>query len=203
MFNRFIAELEAKLKSGLPGENAQYIMAPESRKNYIHIGNYIHAGVLLLIFPIENVPNFVLMKRPEYNGVHSGQISLPGGKSEPVDLNIEQTALRETYEEMGVSSNNIKIIGKLTSLKVPVSGFEIFPFVGYTEIHPIWSPDPLEVEKIIEVPLKTLLNDSVLIIETWNLQGSDVKVPFYLLNNEKVWGATAMILSEFVSLLKT
>jgi 8-oxo-dGTP pyrophosphatase MutT (NUDIX family) len=141
------------------------------------------------------------MKRPDYDGAHSGQISFPGGKVETDDENLEQTALRETSEELGILKNKIQILGKLSPLKIQVSGFEVNPFVGFINEKPFWKPDPDEVAYLIEAPVTELLNPSISKIENWKLHNTNVDVPFYKIENEKIWGATAMILSEFIEII--
>lgn len=142
------------------------------------------------------------MKRPEYEGSHSGQISLPGGKIEINDTSLAHTALRETNEELGISEENIQILGNLTSLKIQVSGFEVNPFVGFLKVKPLWKPDPNEVKYLIETPVNTLLDPSTTMVENRNLHNKNIDVPFFYIRNEKIWGATAMILSEFVEIIK-
>ncbi len=158
------------------------------------------AAVLILLYPVNDTLNFVLMRRTEYKGVHSGQISLPGGKREDNE-SFEQTALRETFEELGVS-DPVAILGPLTPIYVPPSDFEIHPFVGYLPQRPIWSPDPNEVAEIVEAPLQLLLDPQIKAVEDWMRYGSPVSVPFYRIGEHKVWGATAIMLSEFEARLR-
>ncbi len=165
------------------------------------------AGVLVLLYPLPNRNgeaelHFALMKRTEYPGVHSGQISLPGGRREG-DETFEQTALRETAEELGAPADQIEIIGALGSLYVPPSDFEIYPTVGYTSARPQWRPDPSEVAEILEVPLNLLIDDSVKGHETREVAGNKLQIGYYLVSAHKVWGATAAMLSEFEQRLRT
>jgi 8-oxo-dGTP pyrophosphatase MutT (NUDIX family) len=158
------------------------------------------AAVLILLYPVSNTLSFVLMRRTEYEGVHSGQISLPGGKCEDNET-FEQTALREAYEELGVSEP-VDILGPLTPIYVPPSDFEIHPFVGCLGHRPVWSPDSTEVAEIIEAPLHLLLDPHIKAVEDWIRYDKPFTVPFYRIGEHKVWGATAIMLSEFETRLR-
>jgi 8-oxo-dGTP pyrophosphatase MutT (NUDIX family) len=186
----------------LPGERAQNKMVPKGIRNFPQNDNPpSSAAVLLLIFPVNSEPYTVFIKRTEYPGVHSGQISLPGGRIEATDVDLQHTALRETSEELGISSDNIKIIGKLSPLFIPVSRFEVNPYVGYTNYKPDWKPDFNEVTYAIETSIKELSSPQVVKSEIWHIHGNNLNVPFYHVKNEKIWGATAMIIAEFLEML--
>ena len=176
---------------------AQLRMAPQPRpfRRDDVPGTAKLAAVLVLLYPVGGALSFVLMRRTEYEGVHSGQISLPGGKREDNET-FEQTALRETFEEVGVS-DPVEILGALTPIYVPPSDFEIHPFVGYLPRRPLWSPDPNEVAEIIEAPLQLLLDPSIKGVEEWTRNGKPFTAAFYRIAHHKVWGATAIMLSEF------
>lgn len=185
---------------------AQLRMAPRPRpvRAPAKPGQPRQAGVLLLLYPdAAGDLTFVLMQRPEYPGVHSGQISLPGGKREG-DESFAQTALRETCEELGVCEG-IDLLGPLEMLYIPPSDFEVYPVVGYSAERPGWSPDPTEVAAVIETPLATLLDDSIKGQE--EVFRPDVNMTltifYYLIQGHKVWGATAAILSEVEARLRT
>lgn len=155
-------------------------------------------GVLLLLYPHDGELYVVLTQRPDYPGVHSGQISFPGGRHEPPET-LQTTALRETHEEIGVPAAAITILGELTRVYILPSDFEVHPFVGYhAGGRPTFMPDPREVAAIIEAPLRRLLDPATRHEEEWQLRGAAVAVPFFALDEHKVWGATAMMLSEFV-----
>lgn len=188
--------------NNLPGEESQFKMIPSIRPNLnwdkIHKSNPTKASVLLLVYPFNNDDcKFVLIQRNEYNGAHSAQISLPGGKHEGNESR-EQTALRETYEEIGVDANQIELISPLSKVWVSPSKFLVTPFVGIATEKPQFEKDNFEVAEIIEVKLSEFLKDEC--ISTSTVNSSYVKnliVPSFNLNNKIVWGATAMILSEF------
>ena len=186
----------------LPGEKVQLRMAPKGIRNFPPNKNMPNpAAVLILLFPVIDEPYTVLMKRTEYQGAHSGQISLPGGKIEAIDVDLAQTALRETKEELGILSEKINIIGKLTPLFIPVSGFDVHPYVGVITEKPDWNPDLNEVSYLIETSISELASAAVIKSEMRQLFGNELEVPFYHLHNEKIWGATAMMISEFLQIV--
>jgi 8-oxo-dGTP pyrophosphatase MutT (NUDIX family) len=190
----------------LPGFDAvaaQQRMAPTPRpfRRTGLAGQPQLAGVLIVLYPVDSILTFVLMRRAEYEGVHSGQISLPGGKQEGNET-FEQTALREAHEEVGVSGP-VEILGSLTPLYVPPSDFEIHPVVGSVPRCPVWKPDPAEVAEIIEVPLYDVLDPRLKVTEEWTRYGELFTVPLYRFGNHRVWGATAIILSELEARLRT
>jgi 8-oxo-dGTP pyrophosphatase MutT (NUDIX family) len=159
------------------------------------------AAVLILLYLVDGQLCFALMRRTEYEGVHSGQISLPGGSREG-DETFEQTALRETREEFGVTGA-VEILGALTPIYVPPSDFEIHPFAGYIEQRPVWVPDPDEVAEILEVPLNLLFDESVKGVDERVFDdGVKRMLPYYRVTTHKVWGATAAMLSEFETRLR-
>ncbi len=161
----------------------------------------IPSAVLILIYPTEDELRFILTKRTEFVDHHKGQISLPGGVMNR-DESLNETALRETMEEIGIDPNLIDIFGNLSPLHVKVSGFEIHPFVGWIDHEPVIVPSPQEVEDVISVSLGDLLDDNNLKEEEWAIRGYPVRVPYFQFNQAKVWGATAMILAEFKQVLK-
>jgi len=199
---KLIQLLKLQLGFPLPGVPYQLKLAPESRSVIIPAQQKIDAGVLLLIFPnSKNEPSLVFMKRASYDGHHSGQISFPGGKFELTDKSLEETAIRETYEEIGIDINKIQVIGKLTELHIPISGFLVHPFVAWSESTLNFTVDKNEVEYLIFITLNELLNMPV--SETsCEYKNTMVRVPFYNIQNEMVWGATSMILSEFIEVLQ-
>jgi 8-oxo-dGTP pyrophosphatase MutT (NUDIX family) len=160
------------------------------------------AGVLLLLYPIDGILSFILTRRTELVATHKGQISLPGGAQE-IGETPRQAALRETCEELHICLDETSLIGELAPLHVAASGFTIHPFVGYTPVCPTFEPDPAEVAEVIETPLSLLLDDSVKVTEHWTYSGIEMDVPFYRIRNQIVWGATAIILSEFEGRLRT
>jgi 8-oxo-dGTP pyrophosphatase MutT (NUDIX family) len=155
------------------------------------------AGVLILLYPVDGRLAFVLTRRTEMVATHRGQISLPGGAREPQDATLADTALRETCEELSTCQGDIRILGSLTPLRVVVSGFVIHPFVAHIAYRPDFTPEPTEVAEILEMPLLDLLDDSIKVEERWDFQGVPRDIPFYRIKGLPLWGATAIILSEF------
>jgi len=158
-------------------------------------------GVLLLVYPIGDRLHVALTRRTEQVANHKGQISLPGGAREPADRTLLATALREASEELGVHSDELQILGPLTPFYIPPSDFCIQPFVAYTPRRPSFRLEPNEVAELLEMPLALLLDPATRQQGTWELRNRPVVVPFYRLGKHRIWGATAMILSEFEVLL--
>ena len=184
--------------------SAQLRMAPKARplrrppdKN----GRARQASVLVLLFPAEAGLSFVLLRRA-YNphDVHSGQISLPGGAREDGETPV-QTALRETREELGITET-VEVLGTLGALYVPPSDFEVQPVVGHVPAHPLWRPNPNEVREVLECPVQWLLDDMHKASGELLVHGHTVHTPWYDVRGYRVWGATAIILSEFEQRLR-
>lgn len=160
------------------------------------------ASVLMLFYPdSNNDTRLVLMLRNKYKGVHSNQISLPGGKVDRLDKSLKDTALRETHEEIGLHKDDIDIVGELSSVYIPPSNFNVFPFVGYSSKTPKFVPDSKEVSLILNPKLDYILNMNIIesVVEVNN---STQKVPSFLIDNHILWGATAIMIHEFVLLFK-
>jgi 8-oxo-dGTP pyrophosphatase MutT (NUDIX family) len=197
------ADLRAALQQPLPGIAAQIKLAPEYRLESLRAAPPAEAraaGVLLLLYPFDSAWHFPLMKRVEDGLVHGGQISLPGGSQEPGE-SLRETALREACEEIGAACAGVEVLGQLSAIYIPPSNFLVTPIVGCVERRPDFDCDPREVAELIEVPLRTLFDRDVVKREPWSLRGVTVEVPFFQIGPHKVWGATAMILSEFSMLL--
>ena len=204
-FLRFITQLKITINKDLPGEESHQkmrVIYDQSIELPFSKINSTPAAVLILLYLADNEIYFFLTKRTDDLKHHKGQISLPGGTQEGNEKLID-TALRETQEEIGINKTSISIIGSMTPLFVPVTGFMINPFIGYSlnKLEP--TPDPLEVEAIFSVNISDLLNEANRTIEQRNIRGYDVEVPYFKLNNYEVWGATSMILSEFRDLIKS
>lgn len=205
---KYAQQLSGLLHNGLPGITAQELMAPSNRKELIDLNNQGQnartSGVLVILFPDESGELCTIFtKRMEYKGVHSGQISFPGGKSEPQDQNLLQTALRETSEEIGIQVDEKNILGRLSDLFVPPSNFIISPFVALLDKLPVTKPDPTEVAEIFSVPLSHCLVPESTIQKSYKTSfGQEIPVPGYLFKNFFIWGATAMIYSELLWIIK-
>src|SRR5690606_22908133 len=156
-------------------------------------------AVLMLLYPIENKLHTLLMLRPIYKGTHSGQISFPGGKMEPEDEDTIATALRETHEETGVEPASVEIIGKLSDVYIPPSRFLVKRYIGFRTKKPHLIPDPREVEALIEAPIEALLEkanirEKSIFISALN---AEIQAKYFDIFGHTVWGATAMMISEF------
>lgn len=206
MIRDFISRLEDRLKRPLPGAEAQKRMMPvESTVDRFDLNqsNARVGGVLILFYPRGNDIYIPLTQRHDYGGTHGGQISLPGGKREEDDTDLECTALRETHEEIGVKSADIRVIGKLTDLYIPPSNFRVTPVVGYTTSSPQFDIDPYEVKELVETPLSLLVRESTVKRKDILVGGSyRLHAPFFDIAGKTVWGATAMMLAELVELIR-
>ena len=197
-------QIRVAFRRPLPGLAAQLQLAPEYRIASLRAtppANARPAGVLILLYPFRHEWHFPLIHRTD-NGddSHRGQISLPGGSQESGE-SLRQTALREACEEIGAAGRDIEVIGALSPIYIPPSNFLVTPTVGWVEQRPNFHCDSAEVAELIEVPLATLFDPAVVRREEWELRGMKVEVPFYQIGPHKVWGATAMILSEFSMVL--
>lgn len=197
MGSNFIRNLESELKNKLPGRLSQNKMAPAAPREYYPAEFTGKAGVLILLFPHNGELSIVLIKRTEYPGPHSGQVSLPGGKAEKTDSSQIDTALREAREETGIDTGKVNVLGTLTPLYIPVSDTEVLPVVGYTGKQPQFKINAREVEYLIQIPVKHLAGKTLITERDLRIRDQVIRAPGYLINNEYIWGATAMILSEF------
>ncbi len=198
-----IEDIRLALQHPLPGLAAQIKLAPEYRISSLRNeppADARPAGVLILLYSYHNEWYFALMKRVEDGLTHSGQISLPGGSREAGE-SIRETALREACEEIGAACAEVDVLGQLSTLYIQPSNFLVTPTVGYVADRPDFKCDPREVAELIEVPLAMLFDPSVVKREPWTLRDVQVEVPFFQIGAHKVWGATAMILSEFKMIL--
>lgn len=190
------------LKKPRPGFKAQTRMMPRPRAPSVSDEPARDGAVLLLLYPFDGRLHLVLTRRTEHLPNHKGQISLPGGAREPGE-SFEETALREAHEELSLDPADIVVLSRLTPLYISPSNYCIRPVVGYVRVRPAFRPDPREVAEALEVPLATLLDPSTVREEDWRLRGTVVRVPFFAVNEHKVWGATAMVLAEFVDLVRS
>lgn len=183
---------------------AQQLMAPVPRalrRSFTQSGQARQGAVMMLLYPGSAGLNTLLTRRPETLNSHAGQIAFPGG-AQDMGETLTQTALRETFEEVGVPPQQIEVLGTLTTIYIPVTDYEVHPFVGWMPARPIFYPNVHEVAELVETPLTLLLEPATRVVETWQLHGFDVRVPFFQVDGHKVWGATAIILSEFVERLR-
>ncbi len=205
-FQLFESILNQRLTRSLPGTLAHEKMVPPTRKasllNPIPLKNVKLSAVLMLLYPNYDALNFALIKRADYNGVHSDQIALPGGQYENSDDDLEFTALRESQEEVGIDIKKVRISGRLSEIYIPPSNFRVQPYVGFYPEKPVFQVDGVETTRVIEVAITDFINPDLQVEESIiSREGKEVKVPCFYLNGEIVWGATAMILSEFLMVL--
>lgn len=207
-FNLFFDVVTNVLNVELPSTSSHLKMAPSERIKLIKDFNYDinsvrKAAVMMLFYPKNDITHLVLIIRNSYPGVHSSQIAFPGGKVEEYDENLRQTALRETYEEIGINPNNINIVKDFSSIYIPPSNFLVYPFLGVSQTELTFVLQEEEVAGIIELPLSTLLDDSIItnkILET--SYSNAIEVPVFQIEEHSVWGATAMMLIELKDVLK-
>lgn len=204
VFDAFIHTLTHDLQQPLPGPRAQFDMAPRPRAGAQPgdrpAADARRSGVLILFYPVRGDIYFPLILRPVYPGVHSGQIGLPGGGLEAGDRDLTATALRETYEEIGVPRHAIRVLGALSPLYIERSNHLVLPIVGCTDARPTFHPDPHEVAQLIEVRLLDFLDPTNRRTEIWELTDRRADIPIFGVQNQVIWGATAMILSELLAL---
>ncbi len=198
-----INRLEKLLNEPLPGSTAHQMMSPAGRGDTEELIQTLlspprNSAVMIILYPDNDSLNMVMIKRPNYDGVHSGQVSFPGGKFEETDINYEATALRETFEEIGISTEKIKVIGVLSRIYIPPSNFLVYPYIGYCDETPLFTIDS-EVDRVITAPVNVLLNDEIVKQGKFMAGGNlnfQINAPYFEIDNERVWGATACILSE-------
>jgi len=200
-----IAFLGDRLKQPLPGWDAQSRMAPAGRRRdgspAAGAGAEKRSGVLILLYPRGGEVQFLLIERA-HGGNHGGQIALPGGKFERADGTVARTALRETEEETGIQAAGVSLIGPLSDLFIPVSGYRVFPVVGYMASTPVLRPNPVEVRRVIEAGLRHFLEEDLVRTGRFPTKAGRKEAPFYDYEGHRIWGATSMILSEFISLFR-
>jgi len=193
--------IKKALSQSLPGSASHKKMLPLNRElsaQHDELLRIKHSSVLLLLYIENQELNACLIKRPSHMKHHAGQIALPGGRIEKGETALE-TALRETWEEIGITGDQIEILGSLSEIYVQVSRFQIHPFVGWLDKKPGFVINKYEVEKMIYFPLKNMKN-SFAEVELETITGT-LKVPCFKFEDEIIWGATAMILSEFADVL--
>jgi 8-oxo-dGTP pyrophosphatase MutT (NUDIX family) len=202
-FDAVLERLQIVLGQGLPGAAAHALMAPRPRREWpagFDQARLRHAAGLLLVFPIHAAAYIVFTVRADTLGRHGGQVSLPGGVAEPGET-FEEAALREAHEEVGLAPDAVRVLGALTPLDIPVSGFRLHPIVAAAAERPALTPADGEVALIVEVPLADLFDPSRRVSTTRGGEGRDMTVPAFRVAGVEIWGATAMVLAEFLVLL--
>ena len=201
-FPDLVRRLERALAEPLPGARAHERLAPVPRRTWpdgFNPARIRHAAGLLLVFPIEDRAHLVLTVRADQLR-HGGQVSLPGGVVEPGET-FEQAALREAREEVALVADDLRVLGSLTPLDIPVSGFRLHPVVGVLNRRPTLAPTDGEVARILEVAIDEMTAPSALTSTVQNRDGRPLHIPLFRVAGCDIWGATAMVLSEFLTLV--
>jgi 8-oxo-dGTP pyrophosphatase MutT (NUDIX family) len=202
-FDLILEFLSVALTGPLPGAKAQRLMAPRPRRPWPDgraPEQIRYAAGLLLLFPIGGRAHTVLTVRSHTLDRHGGQVSLPGGVAEAGE-SLEQAALREAHEEVALASEDVRVLGALTPLDIPVSGFRLHPIVAAAPERPVLAPSDSEVARILEVPIGELLDPAHRITVSRSRDGQQLAVPVFQVAGVEIWGATAMVLAEFLALL--
>ena len=192
------------LNAPLPGIKAQFEMAPASRQGRAgwpeRKPHDKLSAVLILLYPRNGELYMPLFVRTAYDGPHSRQVGLPGGRYEPEDPDLQWTALRETEEEIGVSAQKVTVLGTLSKLYIPPSKFWVHPYVGFVHDTPEFIPDPGEVAQLLEIPVSEFESPNNRVVKKMPLStGLRVRVPGFEVHGHMIWGATAMMVNEFMA----
>jgi 8-oxo-dGTP pyrophosphatase MutT (NUDIX family) len=198
--------LQNEIVKGLPGTEVQWQMASSDRmiRNFPRVPSEDAraASVLILLYPYKGSLFTVFMQRPDYNGVHSGQISFPGGKQEPSDEDAIQTAIREAKEEIGINPEEIRILGTLTPLFIPVSNTLVTPVIAWIDEKPFFSCQEEEVVFIFGADIRKFYEPSIVKMKPFKIGSEMLDVKYYDYEGNMIWGATAMMLHELLVILK-
>jgi len=198
--------LKYELTKKLPGTEVQWELASSDRmiKNFPRIPgpDARIAAVLILLYPDSGLVHTIFMQRHNYDGVHGGQISFPGGKKEDTDKDIIHTAIREAEEETGIDPKGISVLGTLTPLFIPVSNMIVTPVVAWTDKKPDFNHQPEEVVFLINAELNRFLDPSILKTKPFEIRGEMINVKYFDYDGHVIWGATAMILNELLVIIK-
>lgn len=200
--------IKQKLSEPLPGLASHLKLAPTSRAKEIanYNGKIIDAkksAVMILLFHEEGDLKVIVIRRSFYVGIHAGQIAFPGGRYEEEDGNVENTAKREIEEEIGISSDKIQVLGRLTDIYVPPSNFLISIFVGYLDQRPIYKIDEREVAEVIEIDFNDFYKENIIHEKEFLVPSmqSSTKALYYQVGNIELWGASAMVMTELLDVL--
>jgi 8-oxo-dGTP pyrophosphatase MutT (NUDIX family) len=203
--NRFPELLKYELTKELPGTEVQWQMASADRmlRNYPRKAgpDARAAAVLIMLYPENHAVYTTFMQRPNYDGVHGGQISFPGGKMEPSDKDIIHTALREAQEETGIDISGLNILGTLTPLFIPVSNMLVTPVAVWIKKKPFFKIKPDEVVYLFNASLERLMDPTIIKEKPFEVRGEMINVKYYDFESHVIWGATAMMLHELLVII--
>lgn len=197
-----IPALKERLQTPLPGWQSQWELSSLPGRPRTPPDLHRKGAVLSLLYPHREELHMVFMKRTNDGKAHGGQISFPGGKQEPEDQTLHITALRESEEELGIVQQEVQLLGGLTTLYIPASNFLVQPVVGYAANRPIFRPSPVEVEEILEVSVAQLLQTPVSTTSVTVNSGFTFDAKAFLVNDQIIWGATAMMLNELLTAIR-
>jgi 8-oxo-dGTP pyrophosphatase MutT (NUDIX family) len=183
------ARLADRIRGVLAGRAKRAVEMPER----------VAAAVLLMVFERDGEPWIVLTKRTQHVRSHKGEISFPGGVRDPADSTLEQTAVREAVEELGVDPSVIEIVGELDDLPTFSSGYVVSPFVAVVQPVATYSPSPAEIDEVIEVPVAELARVGRAAV--WDRGGRQVPTHVFETGGHVVWGATGRILRDFLDVV--
>lgn len=203
-FDKFVNKLNIEFNNELPGFDSQNKAAPKSRgdlNNLVETDDPKKSAVLILLYPENDKIYIPFIKRVTDGSMHSGQIAFPGGKFEQSDKDMKSTALREAEEEIGIDQNKVEVLKELTPLYIPVSNYLVWPFVGVTDKMPDFVKSDSEVDVIFNVNIKELCEANI-VYKEFSVRNTSINAPFFILKDIEIWGATAMILSEFIDILR-
>lgn len=209
LFTDFIKYVPKIQKEKLLSSDAHVKMAPLERISFLKEMNYIdknpkRAAVLMLFYPKKGMTHLALIVRNTYPGVHSSQIGFPGGKVEIEDKDLEQTALRETHEEVGIHPEKIQVIKPFSEIYIPPSNFLVYPYMGISHEELQFIPDLVEVKRVLEFPLSLFIDDKTITqVKMTTSYATDMEVPAFMIEKYVVWGATAMMMSELKENIKS
>ena len=199
------ASIHDALTQPLPGASAHCLLAPRPRHGWAPGQIPLEAkpsAALILLFPFSGEAYTLLTVRGDHLPQHAGQVSFPGGRLEPTET-VENAALRESHEEVGLDPRRVRLIGKLSPLYIPASGFALFPVIGIADTRPKFLCKTTEVKRILEIPVGKLSGAEGLHLGYRWYKNDCYQVPYFDVEDERVWGATAMILGELLTVIGT
>jgi 8-oxo-dGTP pyrophosphatase MutT (NUDIX family) len=199
-------KIRHSLALGLPGIDEQNKLAPLNREKHININqedpSIRKAAVLVNLFFNDEQDKLLLTERSTYDGIHSGQISFPGGKFEENESDPIQVALREAEEEIGIPPKEVEIIGLMSPLYIPVSKMYVYPILSRSSFSN-WNPSVKEVAQVLEVPIADLLHVDAIKYKAMELSNRGIlQVPYFEYQGHHIWGATAMMINELLAVIR-